>query len=103
MKGFRILESGFVLISSRSLSLHPIPGPPVAQARTLETRGLRLQDSCQAVLVPCCENWIAFTDCLDFSKLTFTYGKCPAGGFSTYSVNTAREKYKLEQKAMFKL
>lgn len=56
-----------------------------------------LLESCRAALLQCCGNWIAFTDCLDFNKLTFTYGKCHVGGFSAYSINIARENIKQKE------
>lgn len=63
--------------------------------------GSLLLESCQAVLLRCCENWIAFTDCLDFHKLTFTYGKCPVGRFSTHSINIERESINWKKRKCF--
>lgn len=92
MGDFRTQKSGFAQIWS--LLWARLPSGWALQ-------GSLLLESCQAALLQCCENWIAFTDCLDFHKLTFTYGKCPVGRFSAYSINIERESINWKNRKCF--
>lgn len=74
---------------------------PVCPAASPARQAPWLLESRQAALLQCCGNWIAFTDCLDFNKLTFTYGKCHVGGFSAYSINIARENINRNKRKHF--